>query len=363
MTEDKWMYRAIDLALKGGGFVNPNPKVGAVIVKDGKVIGEGYHEAFGQAHAEVNAILNTKESCRGATLYVTLEPCFHYGKTPPCVDLIVEKGFKKVVIGMKDPNPRVSGKSINKLLSNKIEVEVGILEEACENINPGFLKLMREKRPYVLLKGAMTLDGKIATAGGESQWISGEASRRKVHDLRHEYQAIIVGINTVLKDDPLLNTRRPMESVNPIRIIVDSKGRIPMSSQIVKTSHEYNTLLATTNHIDPNKKLALEKAGLRVLCLEAVNERVDIKMLLKKLGELSIASVLLEGGGTLNDAFLRNKCVDEVIFFIAPMILGGKEALTIVEGEGVEKLSEAINVSFLEYTMIGKDLCIRGKVV
>lgn len=367
--DQNWMNQAIALARLGSGHVNPNPKVGAVIVKDNRKIGEGYHQRFGEPHAEINAIRSATESCENATLYVTLEPCFHHGKTPPCVDEIIRKGFKRVVIGMVDPNPKVAGKSIEKLRSNGIEVTLNVLEAQCRELNPGFIKLVETQKPYVLLKSAMTLDGKIATKTGKSQWITCEASRNKVHELRQDFHAIMVGIGTVLSDDPMLNTRIYETPSHPIRIIVDSKGKLPLDSQIVKTARDYKTILVTTDQIEAKKRDALLRAAIKVEIVNQNNakgcnqDKVCMDAMMKRLGELNICSILLEGGGTLNDSLLRSGNVDEVLFFIAPKIFGGEAAKSPVSGIGIENISEAIELVDLNYEMSGTDLCIKGKVV
>ncbi len=359
----KYMELAISLAKKGEGFVNPNPKVGSVIVKDGEIIGEGYHKKYGDFHAEVNAINSTNTSCEGATIYVTLEPCHHYGKTPPCVDAIIREKFSRVVIGMMDPNPKVAGQSIEKLKKHGIEVLVGVLEEECKNLNKGFIKVMTKKTPYVVMKTAMTLDGKIATKTGESKWITGEESRKYVHNLRHSLQGIMVGINTVIKDDPMLTARRDEKTIQPIRIIVDSSGRIPLTSKIVKSANEYRTILVTTNKIDKNKEEELINKKLEVLKISIIDERINIKEMMKALCELSINSILLEGGGTLNDSMLKANAVDEVISFISPKIFGGKDAITPVSGNGISSIDEAYKLENMEVEQIGDDICIRGKVI
>jgi diaminohydroxyphosphoribosylaminopyrimidine deaminase/5-amino-6-(5-phosphoribosylamino)uracil reductase len=360
--DDQWMMKAIELAKKGQGYVNPNPKVGAVIVKNGKVIGEGYHKIFGQAHAEMNAINSVKGTCKGAVIYVTLEPCFHYGKTPPCVDAIIREKFKRVVIGMKDPNPNVAGKSIQKLKEKGISVTVGVLESECRKLNPGFLKLVNEKKPYIVMKTAMTLDGKIATVSGESRWITGGESRKKVHELRHELQGIMVGINTVLRDNPMLTARREKESCQPVRIVVDSCGKIPLDSNIVQSATEYNTIVITTERIKTEKLHLLTDFGVTVEQVKTVEGRVDINDMIMRLGELSINSILQEGGGTLNDSMLRSGNVDEVICFISPKIFGGKLAKTPVEGTGVSGIEEAYQLEKISFELVGEDLCVKGMV-
>lgn len=359
------MEEAIRLAKLGKGFTNPNPIVGAVIVKDGVILGSGYHQRYGKAHAEVNAIKSAKKNgfldLSGASIYVTLEPCFHYGKTPPCVDAIIQERFSEVFIGMEDPNSLTAGKSIQKLVEHGIYVEVDLLEEECRELNKGFIKLMQEGKPYTVMKTAMTLDGKIATVSGESKWISGKESRRMVHDLRHELQGIMVGINTVIKDNPSLTARNEENHINPTRIILDSTGRIPLDLIVVQTAKKIRTILFTTDQMQVEKRIALSAFGVEIEVVEE-KEKVDLSQVMKRLGDLSIVSVLLEGGGTINDAMLRAGYVDEVISFVAPKLFGGKEATTPVSGEGIKNISDAIVIENMKVSMVGKDVCIRGKV-
>lgn len=354
-----FMRRALELAAKGEGKVNPNPLVGAVIVKDNRIIGEGYHEYYGGNHAEINAIKNSKESLEGATIYVTLEPCHHYGKTPPCVDEIIKRKFSKVVIGQVDPNPLVAGKSVEKLKTHGIEVRVGVLEEECKKLNEVFNKYILINKPYVVLKAAMSLDGKIATASGESMWITGEISRENVHKLRNKYSAIMVGVNTIIRDNPSLTCRVP-NGRNPIRIIVDSKLRIPLDSRVLDISNRSRCLIATTEKASKDKIKQLKDRGVEVLVLQDKDERVDIRKLIEDLGRLKIDGVLLEGGGTLNFSFLEAGLVDKVEFYIAPKIIGGDKAKTPVEGVGIGALNEAFNIKNISTKFLGEDLLIEG---
>lgn len=360
--DKQFMMEAIKLARKGSGFVNPNPLVGAVIVKNGKVIGQGYHERYGGPHAEVNAVNNAKESVEGATIYVTLEPCFHYGKTPPCVDLIIKKHFSKVVIGMKDPNPLVAGKSIEKLMSQKIEVVVGILEDEIREMNRVFIKYITEKKPYVIMKTAMTLDGKISTKTGDSKWISGEASRRLVHQMRHDMMGIMVGIGTVLKDDPSLTTRQEsQEGLNPRPIIIDSKGRLPLTSRLLKEHDKGTIILGTTEHLQLHIEEALKAEGVTIIKTSSIDGKVNLPELMIELGKLGIDSILLEGGSTLNGNAMEAGIVDEVVSFIAPKIIGGR-GVSPVGGEGVENIKDAKILEQISVQSIGEDILVRGKV-
>lgn len=356
------MRMALDLARKGKGWTTPNPLVGAVIVKDGRVIGQGYHQKYGQPHAEVNAIASAKEDVTGATVYVTLEPCSHFGKTPPCSDLLIDKNIKRVVVGMLDPNPLVAGKGIERLRNNEIEVVTGVLEEESQKLNEIFIKYIVTKRPFVIMKNAMSLDGKIATVTGESQWISGESSRKQVHTLRHELAGIMVGIETIIKDDPQL-TSRTLNSRNPIRIVVDSQLRIPLTSKVLTQQDEAKTIVATTKRANKEKLETLKQMGIEVIMTKEKYERVDLQELMKVLGTKEIDSILLEGGATLNFSALEEGIVDKIQSYIAPKIIGGKEAKTAVEGAGVQSLKNAYRIDRMTAVMVGEDLFVEGYIV
>lgn len=354
------MERALELAIKGSGKVNPNPLVGAVIVKDDEIIGEGYHECYGEAHAERNAVKNAIKSVEGSTIYVTLEPCAHYGKTPPCVDLIIEKNFKKVVIGMLDPNELVAGKSIEKLKKHGIEVIVGIKEEECKRMNEIFIKYITSKTPFIVLKSGMSLDGKIATYSGESKWITSKESREDSQNLRNRLHSIMVGVNTVIEDDPELTCRINTEK-KLTRIIVDSNLRIPLDSKVVKNQDKL-TIIATTLSADENKKQALRDLGIKVIEVPEKNGRVDLKGFVKKLGKEGIDSILIEGGGTLNFSALEENIVDKVIFYIAPKILGGEHSKNSIAGRGFSRLDDAVKLKDINYRTIGEDLVVEGYI-
>lgn len=359
--DKEYMKLALELAERGKGKVNPNPLVGSIIVKDNKIIGEGYHKCYGKAHAEVNAFENAIENVEGATMYVTLEPCSHYGKTPPCVERIIKEKISKVVIGSLDPNPLVAGRGVKRLREHGIEVEVGVLEEDCKKVNEVFMKYIVSKMPFVVMKWAMSLDGKIATASGDSRWISGEKSRENVHNLRNELSAIMIGVETVIKDDPMLACRTE-NGKNPIRIIVDSKLRIPMDSKIVNSSSEIRTIVATTEEACRHKEEILKSKDIVVIRIEKNNERVDLKELMKILGELGIDSILLEGGGTLNFSALKQGIVDKIQVYIAPKIIGGKEAKTPVEGDGFELIKQCVKIENLIYKKIDEDVYLEGYI-
>ncbi|XOQ43904.1 MAG: Riboflavin biosynthesis protein RibD [Clostridium sp.] len=360
MNHADYMKRAIALAKKGEGWVNPNPMVGAVIVKNGRIIGEGYHQKYGQAHAEINALSSCSESPENATLYVTLEPCCHYGKTPPCTDAILKSHIAKVVIGSSDPNPMVAGKSVMLLKKAGIAVEEGCLKAECDSLNPEYFYFITTGIPYLVMKYAMTMDGKIATSTGMSKWITERQARLDVHRLRHKYSAIMVGIETVLKDNPLL-TCRLKNGKNPIRIICDSHLRIPLNSQICQTAKEVPTIVATI--VSSGNKIAqLEKLGITVLTVPEKNNAVNLPVLINRLGKLNIQSVLLEGGGTLNYNALKEGLIQEVFAYIAPKIFGGAEAKTPVEGKGVLSPEQSFCFSSPEIRVMGNDIRLRYHV-
>lgn len=356
MTDQDYMRRAIELAEQGEGFTNPNPMVGAVIVKDGRIIGQGYHARCGDLHAERSAFASLQESAEGATIYVTLEPCCHYGKQPPCTQAIIEHGISRVVIGSRDPNPLVSGKGARLLREAGITVEEDFLREECDRLNPVFFHYITNKQPYVVLKYAMTADGKIATRTGASKWITGDVARDQVQDMRHRYMAILAGIGTVLADDPLLTVRKPGKK-SPIRVICDTHLQIPLESQIMQTADTYPTILAYSE--DPAGKAdKLEKMGVSLEQLPMENGRVSLPALMKRLGERGIDSVLVEGGGTLNESFMQAGLVDRMEVFVAPKIFGGSEAKTPIEGTGIDQVAEAMTFHLEQIRMIGDDVLL-----
>lgn len=357
------MRRAIELAKKGGGFVHPNPLVGCVVVKDGQVIAEGYHEKYGGFHAERNALTYCKTETKDALLYVTLEPCCHYGKTPPCTEIIIEKGIKKVFVGILDPNPLVAGKGVKMLQDAGIEVEVGICEDEIRELNKVFLKYITTKWPYVIMKTAMTLDGKIAAHTGDSKWVTNEESRKMVHQLRSEMAGVVVGINTVLADDPMLTCRLEGNHHQPARIVVDSKLRIPIDCQLVKTANQYQTIVACADDVCRDVRPCVSTTtDIELLHCKSKDDHVDINDLMTQLGAQGIDSLLLEGGGTLNAAFLEAGCVDEVWAFIAPKIIGGSESKTPVAGKGIDRMCDAIKLQDIDIQNINGDILIKGKI-
>lgn len=366
MAEEQFMKRAIELAKQGAGWTAPNPLVGAVVVKNGRVIGEGYHRKYGELHAERNALAACTEDPAGATLYVTLEPCCHYGKTPPCTEIIIEKKIAKVVIGSRDPNPKVAGKGARILREHGIEVVEDYMREACDALNPVFFHYITTKTPYVVLKFAMTLDGKIATRTGASKWITGEAARNHVHQLRGRYAGILAGIGTVLADDPMLNCRID-GAHQPLRIILDSHLRIPMGSRLVRSAKEYPLLIVCNESTRDREEGAsriqkLEEAGVKVWTLPEKNGHPDLNVLMQRLGEEKIDSVLIEGGGTVNEAALKAHIVHHVYAYIAPKIFGGEDAKTPVEGSGIRLPQECAKLRLAKITVLLNDMLLEYDV-
>lgn len=360
MQDEFFMREALRIAKNAVGRTSPNPLVGAVVVKDGVIVAEGWHRRAGTPHAEVHALKMAGELARGATVYVTLEPCSHYGRTGPCAKVLVEAGVARVVVAMMDPNPKVAGKGLQILKEAGIEVECGLLEGEAKKLNEVFLKWITKGMPFVALKTAMSLDGKIATATGESQWISNEYSRLRTHQLRDCYDGIMVGINTALKDNPSLTTRLPDRAgKNPVRIVVDSKGRLPLDSQLV-TDGKAQTIAAVSGLAAAANIAALEAAGVKVIV--AGDDKVDLRVMLEKLAEEKICSVLVEGGGWLNFSLLEEGLVDKVYAFVAPKLIGGRDALTPVEGAGFRQLSQAVELTDTEAELIAGDVLITGSV-
>lgn len=357
--DEKYMRLAIELAQKGRGAVNPNPLVGAVIVKNDRIIGQGYHARYGDLHAERAAFASLKESAEGAEMYVTLEPCCHYGKQPPCVEAIVENKIAKVYVGSDDPNMQVAGKGIKYLLDHGVEVETQVLKDECDDLNNVFFHYITNQTPYVVMKYAMTLDGKIATYKGESKWITGECARNNVHETRNELMGIMVGIGTVLKDDPMLTCRLP-GGRNPIRIICDTKLQIPLESNIVKSAKDIVTIVATSELINNEKKIGqLNDRGIEVLRVNEENGHISLIHLMKELGKRKIDGILLEGGGTINYSAVSAGIVNEIHAYIAPKIFGGKDALTAVEGRGIETPDMAQLYMLRSITKIEDDILLK----
>lgn len=354
------MQRAIELAKRGEGYTNPNPMVGAVIVKDGKIIGEGWHKAYGGLHAEREALKACTENAAGSTIYVTLEPCCHHGKQPPCTDALIENGIARVIIGSRDPNPLVHGKGVSILREHGIEVTEDFMREECDSLNEIFFHYIENKQPLVALKYAMTADGKIASVSGKSKWITGETARAHVHALRNLYSGIMVGIGTVLADDPMLNCRIE-GGKDPTRIIADGRLSIPMECNIVKTAKEIPTIVFCAEE-NSEKQAALEDAGIKVFAASDETGHVDMAQVFKKVGELGIDSVLVEGGGTVNDAILRAGLANKVYAYIAPKLLGGRTALSPVAGQGFDSPNECVMLSEPKIKQFGGDILLEYEV-
>ncbi len=354
------MTYAATLALRGRGRVEPNPMVGAVVLDhQGHLVGEGFHEVFGGPHAEIHALRQAGAKSRGATLVCTLEPCSHHGKTPPCVDAIIEAGIERVVVGMVDPHDQVNGKGIERLQLSGIDVHTGILEESLRRLNAPFVKLMMQAKPYVILKWAMTMDGRIASSQGDSKWISGDLSRLRVHDLRGRVDAIITGIGTVQADDPHL-TARPEQSENILRhatrVVVDSRGQIEPSSNLFENLEIHPTLIATTSQMSPEKHQLLISRGAEVLELPAIENRVDLDALLAALGQRRMTNVLVEAGPNLAAGFWEARQVDEVHIYVGPKIIGGKLAPGPLGGKGMDLMQDAGIMKLEHVEQLGDDV-------
>lgn len=358
-----FMRRAVCLARRGLGRVHPNPLVGAVLVKDNRIIGEGAHERFGGPHAEAVAIGKARVSPRGATLYVTLEPCAHFGKTPPCTDLVLMNKIGKVVIGTTDPNPLVSGRGIRRLKKAGIRVVRNVLVRECDDLNKDFFHWVRTGRPYVTVKAAESLDGKIATWTGDSRWITESRARVFAHGLRAVSDAVLVGAGTVLRDNPRLNVRWPRikRSFHPVRVILDSRLKTPLNARMFSKTSQGPVILATTQKA--SRRLREKFAGkAEILTVEERNGRVDLKALLKRLGRRGFVRVLIEGGGEVIAEAFERRCVNEVYFMIAPKIIGGKNAVSAVGGDGVRFLKNAVPIGKMTARFIGRDLLVHGVI-
>jgi len=358
MDDERWMKRALHLAEKGKGRTSPNPMVGAILVKDGKMVGEGHHAKAGEAHAEIVALQQAGEEAEGAILYLNLEPCTHYGKTPPCVPQVIEAGVKRVVIGMEDPNPLVKGKGIEILRKAGLDVEVGILEKECRRLNEAFCKYILKKEPFVVLKVAATLDGKMATRNGDSKWISGEASRRFVHKLRDQVDGVLVGIGTVLKDNPML-TARIRGGRDPYRIVLDSRLKIPEEAKVIGTSPS-KAIIASTELAPKDKIEKLEKRGVQILILDSKEGRVNLKSCLSKLGEMGMMNLLVEGGSQVNGSFLDEGVIDKLLLFLSPKLIGDQQALGIFGGKGASNLQKATALKEIKAKRMGEDILLEG---
>ena len=358
--DEKYMRRALELAARARGQTSPNPMVGCVIVKDGEIIGEGLHERYGGPHAERNALAACMKPTSGADMYVTLEPCCHHGKTPPCADAVIESGVKRVIIGCLDPNPKVGGMGAEKIRRAGIEVKVGMLEKECRDLNKIFMRYITSGRPYVMLKYAMTADGKIASVSGKSKWITGEKAREDAHRDRNAYSAIMVGVGTVLADDPRL-TCRTDGGADPMRIVCDTNLRTPIGAEIVKSARETPTIIATCL-ADKEKQRPYLEAGCEIIEAPPKYGRVDLNYLMDELGKRRIDSVIVEGGGELAWAALSAGTVDYVKCYIAPKIFGGAGAKTPVGGQGVDGPGGAFMIKNTKISRLGDDFLIEGEI-
>ena len=361
--DEKYMRMALRLAAKSKGRTSPNPMVGAVVVKNGTVLSRGYHKKAGEPHAEAIALTKAGRKANGATLYVTLEPCSHTNKrTPPCTPLVLQSGVKRVVVAMIDPNPRVSGGGIKALRKAGVEVVTGVLADEARTLNEAFIKHITTGLPFVTLKIAQTLDGKIATAAGESKWITSAPAREEGHRLRNSNDAILVGVNTVLKDDPALTTRVP-GGRDPIRVIVDTRLRTPLTAKVITQQSPAKTCIATIETMPKDKLVQLLDAGAEILIAKESKGQVDLRSLLKMLGSHGVTSLLIEGGAEINASALRSGIVDKVVLFIAPMLMAGTDSLCAIGGTSPLKLSQAVGLRDIVSRPVGPDLMVEGYIV
>ena len=358
MTHTDYMNIAMELALKAKGRTSPNPLVGALIVKGEKIISQGFHRRCGADHAEVVAIKKAGRQTKGTSLYVTLEPCSHHGRTPPCTDLIIKSGIQKIFVGMKDPNPLMNGKSILLLRKAGLAVEVGFLEKELKKINEVFIKYIRHQMPFVVAKCAQTLDGKIATARGQSKWITAKQARDYGHRLRDGFDAILVGINTVLKDNPFLNTDGKSKRIK--KIILDTRLQLSLKANVFKDVHPGDVIVATTTKADQRKLDLLNSKNVQVMVCPTYDNRVDLQWLFKELAKMEITSILIEGGGTMIGAALKEKLVDKMMVFVAPKIMGDQQAVSSISGFQPTDVNHLPRLKDLTYRKIGDDLLIEG---
>jgi len=363
MDDRHFMNMALALAARGEGWTSPNPMVGAVVVKNGRVIGSGYHEAVGRAHAEVNALADAGPRACGADLYVTLEPCNHTGRTAPCTHRILEAGIRRVVAAMKDPNPAVAGGGAEFLRQRGIEVVLGVCEQQARRLNEAFIKYVRTGRPFVIAKCAATLDGRIATRTGDSRWVTGAAARQFVHRLRHAVDAILVGVRTVRADDPSLTTRLPDgRGRDAARVVLDTRLSIPPEARILHQRSEAPTIVVTASGAAAARKAAVEKTGARVIEVPLKANRIDLQVLMERLGALEMTSLLIEGGSRVLASALAASVVDKILFFYAPKILGGDDGVPICSGPGPERMSACTSVTDVSVQRFGDDVLIEGYI-
>ena len=358
-----YMNLALDLARKSEGQTNPNPLVGAVIVKSGKVVAKGYHEKAGLPHAEAIALNKAGTKARGADLYVNLEPCCHHGRTPPCTEAIISAGIKRVILGIRDPNRLVNGRGIRFLRKQGVEVVIGVLRRDCHKINEHFIKYITTGRPWVILKSAASLDGKIATRTGDSKWITGSKARAYAHRLRSRVDAILVGAETVRMDDPQLTVRPKKKGMrNPVRIIVSGKGSISTSAKIFNNAHKERVIYVANASLPLVRKKKLQKIGVEVLLVKYRKKKVDLPLLMDALGKMKITSIMIEGGSEISGNALKEKLVDKLIYFLAPKIIGGKNAPGPVGGQGISRIEDFIEVKEISIEKLGNDFVIEGNI-
>lgn len=360
-ADEKYMRIALNLASKGRGRTSPNPLVGAVIVKNNRIVGQGYHKKAGEPHAEINAITAAGKRTQGSALYVNLEPCNHHGRTPPCTQAILTAGIRRVVVGMRDPNPDVGGGGVEFLQSHGVKVEYGILEKECLRLNEVFIKYVKGKRPFVIMKAAASMDGKIATRSGDARWITGEKARRFVHRMRNEVDAILVGAGTVIKDDPMLTTRLGQKrGRDPLRVILDSGLKVPLTARIFNLDSSAPTVVATSSAAPESKKKRLITKGVEVITVSVNQGGLDLTELLSKLGRRGILSVLIEGGGTVFGSAIQSRLVDKFYLFYAPIIIGGTKAVDMVGGEGINRIAGALRLRDMKIRKIGEDILVEA---
>ncbi|MFZ5632897.1 MAG: bifunctional diaminohydroxyphosphoribosylaminopyrimidine deaminase/5-amino-6-(5-phosphoribosylamino)uracil reductase RibD [Bacillota bacterium] len=362
MEDAEYMKMALELAATAMGRTSPNPMVGAVVVRDGEVVGRGFHARAGTPHAEVVALQHAGDRARGATLYVTLEPCCHHGRTGPCTEAVIEAGVRRVVAAMTDPNPLVAGKGLARLKTAGLTVDTGVMEEEARRLNEVFIKYITTGQPFVVLKAAISLDGKIATRAGDSRWITGPRAREYGHRLRDRYDAILVGVNTVLADDPSLTTRLPAGGRDAVRLVLDSLARTPPEARVINSSREAPAVIVTTGAAPRERVRRLKEAGAQVIAVPAREGRVDMPALMRELAGREITSVLIEGGGQVHASAIAAGIVDKVVWFIAPKLIGGREAPGPLGGEGPERLAEATLLDLVSVSRIGNDILVEGYI-
>jgi diaminohydroxyphosphoribosylaminopyrimidine deaminase/5-amino-6-(5-phosphoribosylamino)uracil reductase len=367
MNDEYFMQLALGLAKKGEGFTSPNPMVGAVIVKNGRVVGKGYHHAAGKAHAEINALNDAGALAQGATLYVTLEPCNHTGRTPPCTEKILASGIRRVVVAMHDPNPGVKGGGIDYLKHRGIDIKTGVCEDRAKRLNEIFIKYVTTNRPFTIIKCAATLDGRIATRTGDSRWVTGEEARTFVHRLRHAVDAIMVGINTVEKDDPSLTTRLAnrlggLKGLDPVRIVLDTHLKIVEKAKLLRLDSDSDTIIITGHSVSEDKKARIEQQGAKIIVSPVKDGLIDLDILMDRLGALGITSLLIEGGSRVIASALSAGIVEKIFFFFAPKILGGDDGVPICKGQGADLMKNCIPVKDINVRQFGKDVMIQGYI-